>query len=475
MQLTGFYPRKLVSNNFKPDNLITLKPNILNLRAQQFSIIEYPLLLLFIITGGIFLISSSDIVSLFIAIELQSYGLYLLTAVYRNSELATSAALMYFLLGGLSSCIILLGTSILYINSGSTSLDSYYIITSISSIAEQTNNSLNTLYNIDYVNMSLLIISVGFLFKISAAPFHFWSPDVYDSVPTVTTTFLAIVSKISLLVFMLQLVHYSTDSNNIEGINWTYALTISSFLSLIIGSVLGLREKRIKRILAYSAISHVGFILLSLSINSLESAQAFIFYLMQYSITNLNIFLILLGIGYTLHLHSDISKNPDEMFDKNNSPIQLTSELDGYFNRNPLLALSLTVAIFSLVGVPPLMGFFGKQMILSAALDSGYMFISLIAILTSVISAVYYLNIVKNLLFSKPAANISAYFFWKELEIVVVSEKFRETIKVKTNDIVLSSTLTITISVLTLVILLFILSSQQLLSLVNILGIILYN
>ena len=141
--------------------------------GEQFKIIEYSLIILFIVIGGIFLISTSDLVSIFLAIELQSYGLYLLSTIYRDSEPATSGGLMYFLLGGLSSCFILLGTSLLYANSGTTNLDSLYIITSISNISEDNFSSLLYWYKSYYINISLLFMSVGFLFKVSAAPFHF--------------------------------------------------------------------------------------------------------------------------------------------------------------------------------------------------------------------------------------------------------------------------------------------------------------
>jgi NADH-ubiquinone oxidoreductase chain 2 len=140
--------------------------------AEQFKIIEYPLILLFIVTGGSFLVSTSDLVSVFISIELQSYGLYLLSTLYRNSELATKGGLTYFLLGGLSSCFILLGTGLLYANSGTTSLDGLYVITSLSDLANDSNNYIYS-YKSYYINLGLLILSVGFLFKVSAAPFHF--------------------------------------------------------------------------------------------------------------------------------------------------------------------------------------------------------------------------------------------------------------------------------------------------------------
>lgn len=211
--------------------------------GEQFKIIEYPLILLFIITGSVFLISTSDLVSIFLSIELQSYGLYLLSTLYRNSELATTGGLTYFLLGGLSSCFILLGTSLLYANSGSTNLDGLYIITSISDIA---NNNVLYWYKPHYINMSLLILSVGFLFKVSAAPFHFWSPDVYDAIPTIVTTFVAIIAKISIFVFLLELVHYTSSSLFTTQFTWTSSLLVSSLFSLIIGTIVGLTQFRIK-------------------------------------------------------------------------------------------------------------------------------------------------------------------------------------------------------------------------------------
>jgi len=207
---------------------------------------------------------------------------------------------------------------------------------------------------------------------------------------------------------------------------------------------------------AYSTISHVGFILLALSINSIESIQAFIFYLMQYSISNLNAFIILISIGFSLYYYINNNEEYKQLTDKNNSPIQLISQMKGYFYVNPVLALSFTITIFSFVGIPPLIGFFAKQMVLSAALDSGYIFLTLIAILTSVISAVYYLNIVRQVFFDK-----SDYKINPELENIVlhgniIKNNRIEKLTFKLDNIVLSSSLTITISILTLVILLFI-------------------
>jgi NADH-ubiquinone oxidoreductase chain 2 len=179
MQLTAFYPRKVWIAEYSSlsklifYNFLYYRTKIVNKMGEQFKIIEYPLILLFIITGAVFLVSTSDLVSIFLSIELQSYGLYLLSTIYRNSELATSGGLTYFLLGGLSSCFILLGTSLLYANSGTTNLDGIYVITSLSDLANYTNNEMLYWYKSYYINFSLLILSVGFLFKVSAAPFHF--------------------------------------------------------------------------------------------------------------------------------------------------------------------------------------------------------------------------------------------------------------------------------------------------------------
>lgn len=484
LQLTAFYPRKVwnarfynlfLQKNFKENEKDDT--NIINKMGQQYRIIEYPLIILFIIMGGTFLVSASDIVSIFLSIELQSYGLYLLCTLYRNSELSTSAGLTYFLLGGLSSCFILLGTSLLYANSGTTNLDGYYVITGLSSIANEYTNNILHWYKPLYLNISLLIMSVGFLFKISASPFHFWSPDVYDAIPTIVTTFVAIIAKISILIFLLELIHYT--SNFYFAFTWTSSLLFSSFLSLIIGSMLGLTQFRIKRLFAYSTISHLGFMLLALSINSLESIQAFLFYLMQYSISNVNAFVLLISIGFSLYPffnNGPLKNQYNNLLDRNNSPIQLISQLKGYFNLNPLLALSLAITLFSFVGIPPLIGFFAKQMILSAALDSGYVFLSLTAILTSVISAVYYLGVIKQIFFDKHEYKLN-----QELE----NTKFKarsinyndnvDTLSFKIDNIVLSSSLTVTISILTLTLLLFIFSTVPSINITSILVLIMFN
>jgi len=468
--------KKYVAENSNTENT-----KLLNKMGEQFRIIEYPLIILFVITGATFLIASSDLITIFLAIELQSYGLYLLSTIYRNSELSTNAGLTYFLLGGLSSCIILLGQSLLYINSGNTNLDGIYIINSIlvnNVDGLENTTSITNIPNIYqyYIQLSFVIMSVGLLFKISSAPFHFWSPDVYDAIPTIVTTFVAIIAKISILILLLEFIYYT--SITMLDYSWKSNLLLSSFLSLIIGSVLGLTQFRIKRLFAYSTISHIGFILLALSINSIESIQAFFFYIMQYSVSNLNAFIILITIGYSFvgWKKVETAKDPQQeskqyhsekqLKDKNLSPIQLIHQLKGYFYMNPLLSISLAITLFSFIGVPPLLGFFAKQMILSAALDNGYVFMTLLAILTSVISAVYYLVVIQEIFFEKPE-------YTKDNNKL---KSINSSIIPNTPSaiITLSSSLTGKISILTLTILLFIFFPKEILCLNNIMSMLLF-
>ena len=453
LMLTGFYPRK----KFKGDSssfietLISKRKEyikIINKMSEQFTIIEYALIIVFVITGATLLLSSGDLGSIYLCIELQSFSLYIISAMHRNSESSTGSALTYFLLGGLSSCFILLGIALIYANTGITNTDGIYCL-----ISDTENYTyFSSWYTNIYMFYSFLLISVGFLFKIAAAPFHWWSPDVYDGVPTIVTTFIAILGKISILILFMELVHYTTALlySIVQPYSWITSLSISCFLSLIIGTVLGLTQTRIKRLLAYSTISHIGFILLALIVHNAESYQAFLFYIMQYILTNLNAFLIVIAIGFSLYLNFTNVSETKNLSEKNNSPIQLISQLKGYFSINPLLALCLAITMFSFVGLPPLSGFFAKQMVLTTALDNNKILLVIVAILTSVISAVYYLTIVKTLYFDKAK-------YKKSYVYIQVS---------------LSNYISITISILTLTVLFFILIPNEPINLCNLLSLI---
>lgn len=454
--LTGFYPRKkyigdstsMVDTLFKK---VKQYVNIINKVSEQFTIIEYALIIIFVISGATLLLSSGDLGSLYLCIELQSFSLYIISSLHRNSESSTGSALTYFLLGGLSSCFILLGIGLIYANSGLTNLDGIYSIISDS----ERYVDYSTWYMHSYVFYSLLLISVGLLFKIAAAPFHWWSPDVYDGVPTIVTTFIAILGKIAILVLLLELVQYTSSllHSTVQFYSWTTSLSISCFFSLIIGTVLGITQTRIKRLLAYSTISHVGFILLALIVHSIDSYQAYIFYIIQYILTNLNAFLLLIAIGFSLYLYYTNISEYNNLPEKNNSPIQLITQLKGYFSINPILALCLVITMFSFVGLPPLVGFFGKQMVLTTALDNNKTILVLIGVLTSVIGAVYYLTVIKTIYFDKSEYEKTYMYL----------------------DVSLSNIYSITLSILNLSIISFIFIPDELLNLCNLLSLISYS
>ena len=456
---------------------------------------DYSLIVLFSTLGSLLLISSSDLISMYLSIELQSFGLYVLSTLYRDSESSTSAGLKYFLLGGLSSCLILLGAGLIYAYTGLTNFESIYSLISVS--------SLN--YIIQGFSLGLILIIIGFLFKISAAPLHNWSPDVYDDTPTIVTIWLTIMPKIAILILLLEL-HTQIGLPGVagaplalaQGLNYTALcvfnfalppfgtlsgeellevssiyllknlLLISSLLSLIIGTVVGLAQTRIKRLLAYSTISHIGFILLALAINTEQSIDSLIFYIIQYSITNLNIFLIIIALGYIIN-KSNISGD-----------IKFISELKGQFFSNPILSLSLAICLFSMAGIPPLIGFFSKQFVLYSALQSGYNFISIVAILVSVISASYYLKIIKVLYSDSPgfAGSLSVPKGGGEEATTPQSESGNAPAPFGTQqrpEIILTNFHSFLISTLTLSILLFILKPSLILNSTQLLSLSLFN
>jgi len=339
---------------------------------------EFSLIILFTTLGGVLLISSYDLVSMYLSIELQSFALYLLASLYRNSESATSAGLKYFLLGGLSSCFILLGAGLIYAYTGLTNLETLYSLFSVPSIwlTEASTIGLDPISNISGHRgflLGLILIVSGFLFKIAAAPFHNWAPDVYDQVPTIITTWLTIMPKIAIVIFLLKLesgLFINTDTFSITNDIYSFSSVItgedniftqgdnvlknlflfSSLLSLIIGTVVGLAQYKIKRLLAYSTISHVGFLVLALAVNTEQSTESLIFYILQYSLTNLNTFLIILVFGYSLNTYWKNQSINTSLNIKSNLDIRYISELKAQFINNPILSLSLAICLFSMAG-----------------------------------------------------------------------------------------------------------------------------
>ena len=520
----------IINNNISNSSLNNINTNKVSLtyqlsqeKAYQEEIkinytTEYSLVVLFSTLGASLLVSSCDLISMYLSIELQSFGVYILATLYRDSESATSAGLKYFLLGGLSSCIILLGASLIYTYTGLTNFESIYSLISVSD-----NNNI-----IQGLSLGLILIIIGFLFKIAAAPLHNWAPDVYDDSPTIITIWLTIMPKISILVLLLELQtqigllgnisSHDFQSNLIElyndsisninlyegmsimiGENTIYVLKIllliSSLLSLIIGTVVGLAQTRIKRLLAYSTISHIGFILLALVINTEQSIDSLIFYIIQYSITNLNTFFIIIALGYIIqksiikniptninsYLINNYYRNKGLKNRETISDIRYISELKGQFFSNPLLSLSLSVCLFSMAGIPPLIGFFGKQFVLYSAIQNGYYFISIVAILVSVISASYYLKIVK-VLHTNPEEDKEENILLDNYSYTLLNKDNKEDVHVINNNNksesshqLLSHFHCFSISTLTLTILLFVFKPSIILNSTQLLSLSLYN
>lgn len=380
-------------NNLSIEDNSKLNPNFVHVNTVG----EYSLLVIFGVLGSCVLISSNNLLSMYMGIELQSFAAYILCSLYRNSESATSAGLKYFLLGSLASGIILLGTAIIYSVTGMTSFDDLSSIISTMNM-DNINDSNN------FITLSLMagvvFIGIGYIFKVGAAPLYNWSPDVYDGVPTIITTWIATMPKIGLLVSLVNIVNIfvqpGLNSNMVNGIiqtNFTNLLLVSSVLSFVVGAIVGLSQVRIKRLLTFSTINHVGFLLLALAVMTEESLEGFVFYLIQYAITNVNTFLTLLAFGYaTKGIVSNIN-NITKVRE-----FQLLDDLKGQFKSNPLLSISFGVSLFSMAGIPPMIGFFAKQMVLYSV-SYNYSVISIVAIIMSVIGASYYLKIVKLMFF----------------------------------------------------------------------------
>nr|YP_009517143.1 NADH dehydrogenase subunit 2 [Asterophora parasitica]AYE93055.1 NADH dehydrogenase subunit 2 [Asterophora parasitica] len=442
---------------------------------------DYSLLVLFSTLGSCLLVSSSDLVSMYLSIELQSFGLYVLATLYRDSESSTRAGLKYFLLGGLSSCLILLGSGLIYAYTGLTNFESIYSLISVS----EYNNIIQGL------SLGLILIIIGFLFKIAAAPLHNWSPDVYDETPTIITIWLTIMPKISILILLIELhtqigLIGSLNSITIDQLNlnlYTNAiqensiyllknlLLISSLLSLIIGTVVGLAQTRIKRLLAYSTISHIGFILLALAINTEQSIDSLLFYIIQYSITNLNVFLIIIALSYIINQSISSNGRRESKEGIQIKDIRYISEFKGQFFLNPLLSLSLSICLFSMAGIPPLIGFFSKQFVLYSAIGTGYYFMSILCIIVSIVSASYYLKIIKVLHTEVESEDTNL----KYTIPAVVSSGRIESSNLENNYTLLSNFHSFLISTLTLSILFFIFKPSLILNSTQLLSLSLFN
>jgi NADH-quinone oxidoreductase subunit N len=343
------------------------------IKQQKINSYEMIILILISLLGLMLLVSSNNLIILYLAIELQSLSFYILTALKKKSILSIESSLKYFILGSIASGFILLGSSILYGLLGSLNFNEIFLL--ISNI-----NFLfypNLLFTITY---GLIFILVGFLFKIGSAPFHFWLPDVYEGAPTNITAFFVIVPKIAFLSILIRFMYIIFYDISFFFFDFFY---IVSSLSLIIGTLSTLQQKKIKRLLAFSSITHIGFILIAFTSNNFLNIKFILFYILIYIITNINL--------WTSYISLNI----------NNKPIKYLTELSNLFSINKGIVFILLINLFSLAGIPPLAGFFSKFFIFLCALKSNYFNLIFLAILVSIISSFYYLKLIKILIFEQ--------------------------------------------------------------------------
>ena len=335
------------------------------LKVFKIFLIEYPILILSSILGMMVMISSHDLIIFYIGLELQSLALYVLASFNRDQLKSSESGLKYFVLSALSSGLLLYGCSLIYGFSGSTN---FFIIS-------ETMNS--THYGLTF---GIVFILVGLAFKISAVPFHMWAPDVYEGSPTSVTLFFAIVPKVAALTVFIRFL-YVPFVNMIE--QWQPILIFLAIASMIFGAVAAIGQKNLKRLVAYSSIGHIGYVLAGLSIGTNEGIQSSIVYISIYLVMNLGLFSCLL------------------MMKRNDQYFETIDDLSGLSKNHPVLSLSLLVILFSLAGIPPLAGFFAKFYIFKSVIEQSMYFLAIVGLLSTVIAAFYYLRIIKVIYFDK--------------------------------------------------------------------------
>ena len=325
--------------------------------------IEYPILILSSILGMMIMISSNDLIVFYMGLELQSLALYVLASFNRDNLLSTESGLKYFVLSALSSGLLLYGCSLTYGFSESTNFDQILI------------NSTEFNYGTTF---GIVFILVGLAFKISAVPFHMWAPDVYQGSPTSVTVFFALLPKIAALTVFIRFLYIPFYELADQ---WQMIIVFLSIASMVFGAVAAIGQKNLKRLIAYSSISHMGYALAGLSTGTIQGAQSSILYITIYLVMNLAFFSCLF------------------MLKRNDKYYENVDDLSGLSKNHPLLSLSLLVVLFSLAGIPPLAGFFAKFYIFVAVINEKMYFLAIVGLLATVIAAFYYLRIIKIIYF----------------------------------------------------------------------------
>jgi NADH-quinone oxidoreductase subunit N len=346
---------------------------------------EFLALLMIATTGGMILISANDFLVFYLGLELQALSLYLLAALNRTSAKSSEAGMKYFILGCLASGILLFGISMIYGFAGTTNFTALM----------ELYHSTKTTENIIPVGVmfGFVLVLTAMFFKIAAAPFHMWSPDVYEGSASIVTTFFATVAKFTTVMALLHL--FSTLIIGWHGIEKIFLFV--AVISLAVGSFGAIFQTNFKRLLAYSSIGHVGFILLGIASFGKQGFVACVFYILIYAFISIGSF------GFLTLMRS---ASFDKETDAENAKVFAISSLSGLAKTNPVMAFSLSALMFSTAGIPPLAGFFSKFYILVAAIGHGFLITAILAVLFSTISAYYYLRIVKIMYFDEPQKNV---------------------------------------------------------------------
>jgi len=333
---------------------------------------EYPVLILFATLGMMLMVSANSLLSLYVGLELQSLALYVLAAFNRENAKSSEAGLKYFVLGALSSGLLLYGISLIYGYAGSVDF------MRLAFVLRDAQQNLGVIFG-------MVFICAALAFKVSAVPFHMWTPDVYEGAPTPVTAFFSAGPKIAALGLFVRVLREPLLALSPQ---WQQVMVFAAIASMLVGSFAGLQQKNLKRLMAYSSIANVGYALTGMAVLSKSGLQAMLIYLAVYFMNTLGAFGVILCLR------------------RQGKPVETLSDLAGLSKTNPLLALAMTMFMFSLAGVPPLAGFFGKYFIFLSAVQSQMVPLAIIGVLTSVVAAFYYLRIIKIMYFDENTAPI---------------------------------------------------------------------
>lgn len=320
---------------------------------------EYPLLVALSVVGMMMMVSAGDLMALYMGLELQSLALYVVASLRRDSAKSTEAGLKYFVLGALSSGLLLYGASLVYGYTGTTLFSGIIV-------AAQDHAPLGLL-------LGLVFILSGLAFKVAAVPFHMWTPDVYEGAPTPVTAFFITSPKVAAIALFARVMH---DAFGNVTADWQQIVALLSLLSMFLGAVAGIGQRDIKRLMGYSTIAHMGYALMGLASGTVFGVQAMLIYMAIYVTMNIGVFAFILSM------------------ERDGQPVTEIASLNMYSRTHPGRALAMLILLFSLAGVPPLLGFFGKLYVLRAAYDGGLAWLAVAGVVASVIGAFYYLRIV---------------------------------------------------------------------------------